>query len=77
MLARRLTTILPAMPLAEAIETTHLHRVAGRTGHRTAWATTHPFRAPHYTISAGGLIGGRGKHASHPKRHSPPSPRHS
>jgi magnesium chelatase family protein len=30
MLARRLTTILPAMPLAEAIETTRLHRVAGR-----------------------------------------------
>ena len=32
MLARRLTTILPAMTLAEAIETTRIHRVAGRTG---------------------------------------------
>jgi predicted ATPase with chaperone activity len=29
MLARRLTTILPAMTLAEAIETTRIHRVAG------------------------------------------------
>ena len=31
MLARRLTTILPAMTLAEAIETTRIHRVAGLT----------------------------------------------
>jgi predicted ATPase with chaperone activity len=32
MLARRLTTILPAMTLAEAIETTRIHNVAGFTG---------------------------------------------
>jgi magnesium chelatase family protein len=35
-LACRLTTILPAMSLAEAIETTRIHRVAGLTGNRTA-----------------------------------------
>jgi magnesium chelatase family protein len=35
MLARRLTTILPAMTLAEALETTRIHRVAGLTGDRT------------------------------------------
>ena len=58
MLARRLTTILPAMTLAEAIETTRIHRVAGRTGDRTALVTTRPFRAPHHTISDAGLIGG-------------------
>jgi magnesium chelatase family protein len=58
MLARRLTTILPAMSLAEAIETTRIHRVAGRTGARTAVVTTRPFRAPHHTISDVGLIGG-------------------
>jgi predicted ATPase with chaperone activity len=46
MLARRLTTILPAMTLAEAIETTRLHRVAGLTGDRTTLVTTRPFRAP-------------------------------
>jgi predicted ATPase with chaperone activity len=34
MLARRLTTILPAMTLAEAVETTRIHRVADRTGVR-------------------------------------------
>jgi len=58
MLARRLTTILPAMTLAEALETTCLHRVAGLTGARTALVTTRPFRAPHHTISAVELIGG-------------------
>jgi hypothetical protein len=44
MLARRLTTILPAMSLAEAIETTRIHRVAGRTDGRTALVTTRPCR---------------------------------
>jgi Magnesium chelatase, subunit ChlI len=58
MLARRLTAILPAMPLAEAIETTRIHRVAGLTGDRAAWVTTRPCRAPHHTISDVGLIGG-------------------
>jgi magnesium chelatase family protein len=58
MLARRLTTILPAMTLAEAIETTRIHRVAGLTSDRTAVVTTRPCRAPHHTISDGGLIGG-------------------
>jgi Magnesium chelatase, subunit ChlI len=58
MLARRLTTILPAMTLAEAIETTRIHSVAGLTGDRTAWVTTRPFRAPHHTLSDAGLIGG-------------------
>ena len=58
MLARRLTTILPAMTLAEAIETTRIHRVAGITSNRTALVTTRPCRTPHYTISDAGLIGG-------------------
>jgi Magnesium chelatase, subunit ChlI len=46
MLARRLATIVPAMTLAEALETTRTHRVAGLTGDRTAWVTTRPCRAP-------------------------------
>jgi magnesium chelatase family protein len=58
MLARRLTTILPAMTLAEAIETTRIHSVTGLTGHRTALVTTCPFRAPHHPLSDAGLIGG-------------------
>jgi magnesium chelatase family protein len=58
MLARWRTTILPAMTFAEAIDTTRIHRVAGRTGARTAWVMTRPCRAPHHTISDAGLIGG-------------------
>jgi magnesium chelatase family protein len=58
MLARRLTTILPDMPLAEAIETTRIHSVAGLTSDRTALVTSRPCRAPHHTISDAGLIGG-------------------
>ena len=56
MLARRLTTILPAMALAEAIETARLHRAAGRTGGRTALVTARPCRTPHHTIPDAGLI---------------------
>ena len=56
--ARRLTTMFPEMPLAEAVETICVHSVAGRTGDRTAWVTTRPSRAPHHTISDAGLIGG-------------------
>jgi magnesium chelatase family protein len=46
------------MRVAEALDTTRMHRVAGRTGDRTAFVTTRPFRAPHHTISDVGLIGG-------------------
>jgi magnesium chelatase family protein len=58
MLARRLTAILPAMTLAEAIETTRIYRAAGLTGARTALVTTHSCRAPPQTISDVELIGG-------------------
>jgi predicted ATPase with chaperone activity len=60
MLARRLNTILPAMPLAEAIETTRIPRVAGITGDRTTLVTTRRCRGPHHTIADVGLIGGAG-----------------
>jgi magnesium chelatase family protein len=50
--------ILPDLTLAEAIDTTRIHRVAGLTGRRTAVVTTRPCRAPHHTIADVGLIGG-------------------
>jgi predicted ATPase with chaperone activity len=40
MLARQLTPILPDMTVAEAAETTRMHRVAGLTGDRRAFVTT-------------------------------------
>jgi predicted ATPase with chaperone activity len=39
MLARRLATILPAMSLAQALETTRIHRAAGLTSSRIALLT--------------------------------------
>src|SRR5262245_59587964 len=58
MLARRLTTILLAMTLAVAIETTRIHSVAGLPGDRAALVTTRPCRATHHPISDAGLISG-------------------
>jgi hypothetical protein len=46
------------MTLPEALDTTRIPRVAGRTGDRTACVTTRPCRAPHHTSSDVGLIGG-------------------
>jgi magnesium chelatase family protein len=56
--ARRLTTLVPAMTLAEAVETTRLHRVAGLTGRPTAFVPTRPCRAPHHPIADVGWSGG-------------------
>jgi magnesium chelatase family protein len=57
MLARRLPSILPAMARAEAIEVTRIHSVAA---HHPGGGLIErrPFRAPHHTISASGLVGG-------------------
>jgi magnesium chelatase family protein len=56
--ARRLTTILPEMRVAEALDTTRIHRVAGLFSGRTALVTRRPCRAPHHPISDVGRIGG-------------------
>jgi magnesium chelatase family protein len=53
MLARRLTTILPAMTLAEALEARRIHRVAGLTGDRTAFATVYPASVQIYAGCSG------------------------
>ena len=44
MLARRLTTLLPEMRVAEALDTTRMHSVAGRTDGRMALVITRPCR---------------------------------
>jgi predicted ATPase with chaperone activity len=45
-LARRLTPILPAMTLAEAIETTRIPRAADHTGDCAALTVAHLGRVP-------------------------------
>ena len=51
MLAKRLPSILPPMTLGEALETTKIHSVAGRTIKKGGIISTRPFRSPHHTIS--------------------------
>jgi magnesium chelatase family protein len=58
MLARRLPGILPPPSFEEALEITRVHSVAGLSDGRLA--ERRPFRAPHHTISASGLVGGGG-----------------
>ncbi len=58
MLAKRLPTILPAMTVNEALETTKIHSVAGILPGDLALVATRPYRSPHHTISDAGLIGG-------------------
>ena len=55
--ARRLPSILPPLTREEAVE---VMRVAGIAGRRAGGRSPvrRPFRAPHHTISAAGLVGG-------------------
>jgi magnesium chelatase family protein len=57
MLARRLPTILPGMTRQEALEVTRVHSVAGVLA-GGGLVDVRPFRAPHHSISAAGLLGG-------------------
>lgn len=58
MLARRLPTILPSLSRSEALEVTRLHSVAGLLPPGGGLVGGRPFRAPHHTVSAAGLLGG-------------------
>src|SRR5690606_29036954 len=42
----------------EALETTKIHSVGGKLGSHVGLVMRRPFRAPHHTISDGGLCGG-------------------
>lgn len=57
MLARRTISILPELTRDEAITVTRIHSIAG---HHVSdeLVRQRPFRAPHHTISAAGLVGG-------------------
>lgn len=58
MLARRLPSILPPMTSREQLEVTKIWSAAGLTIGADGLVVARPFRAPHHTISEGGLIGG-------------------
>jgi magnesium chelatase family protein len=56
MLAQRLPSILPPLSAAEAIEVTLIEGLA--RARAQGLAERRPFRAPHHTVTAAGLIGG-------------------
>ena len=58
MMAKRLPTILPPLSLAESLETTQIHSIAGKLGRNVSLIAQRPFRSPHHTISQVALVGG-------------------
>jgi magnesium chelatase family protein len=58
LLARALATLLPRMTPQESLEVTKVYSVAGLLPSDTPLMVHRPFRAPHYTISHAGLVGG-------------------
>lgn len=58
MMAKRIPSILPPLSLAESLETTKIHSVAGKLGKDSSLISCRPFRDPHHTISQTALVGG-------------------
>jgi magnesium chelatase family protein len=63
MLARRVPSIMPLLTPWEAVEVTRLHSLAGhikaeRQTSETCLITQPPFRSPHHSASAEGILGG-------------------
>ncbi len=58
MMAKRLPSILPPLSLAESLETTQIHSIAGKLAVDSSLISQRPFRAPHHTISQVALVGG-------------------
>jgi magnesium chelatase family protein len=56
MLAQRIASILPPLSRDDAIEVTRIHSLTG--ARVSALAISRPFRAPHHSITAAGLVGG-------------------
>jgi len=58
MMAKRLPSILPPLSLAESLETTQIHSVAGQLPSGTSLISQRPFRSPHHTVSQVAMTGG-------------------
>ena len=58
LLARVLPSVLPDMAQQEALEVTKIYSVSGLLPASSPLIAERPFRAPHYTISNAGLVGG-------------------
>jgi len=60
MLAKSFATILPRLTIAEALEITKIHSIAGLTSEKNALIKSRPFRTIHHTASGVALVGGGG-----------------
>jgi magnesium chelatase family protein len=58
MIARRIPTILPSMTFEESLELTKIYSIAGLLSNHSGLIEQRPFRSPHHTISAVGMVGG-------------------
>lgn len=58
LLARRLPGLLPPLSLEDALETAAVHSAAGERDPAAALELRPPFRAPHHSATAAGLLGG-------------------
>jgi len=58
MMAKRLPGILPPLSLAESLETTQIHSIAGKLASGTSLISQRPFRSPHHTVSQVAMTGG-------------------
>jgi magnesium chelatase family protein len=58
MLAKRLTTILPALTFEEILEVARVYSVVGGLEIWKKESGQRPFRSPHHTISDAGMVGG-------------------
>ena len=58
MMAKRLPGILPPLSLAESLETTQIHSVAGKLPAGMSLISQRPFRSPHHTVSQVAMTGG-------------------
>ena len=58
MMAKRLPSIMPPLSLAESLETTQIHSVAGKLSYDKSLISQRPFRSPHHTVSQVAMTGG-------------------
>ncbi|MGE4274071.1 MAG: YifB family Mg chelatase-like AAA ATPase [Desulfitobacterium sp.] len=58
MLAKAYAGILPPLTRAESLEVTKIYSVAGLLGHNGQLIQARPFRQPHHSATAAGILGG-------------------
>ncbi|HVJ50011.1 YifB family Mg chelatase-like AAA ATPase [Desulfitobacterium sp.] len=58
LLAKAYAGILPPLSRSESLEVTQLYSIAGLLGHKGSLITSRPFRQPHHSATAAGILGG-------------------